>query len=251
MSRSFTGAAILSLIAIPVVGWWGVSAHNYRPTWLGIAVLMTIFVAITGKAIIGRWHGILINERNVMSLARFQMTVWTLVLVSAYLTAAFYNIYIGVDEPLAIGVPKELWLAMGISTTSLVGTPLLLAQKKDKAPDATALAATQIQLARLGQPGGDMHEGQLLGNSDPKMAGWGDMVTGDETSNGAHIDLAKVQMLFFTIAIVAAYVFALWRTFKYAQPDGITDFPSLDDSTIALLGISHAGYLTNKAVPRS
>ncbi|WP_255355266.1 hypothetical protein [Pelomonas sp. Root1217] len=40
------------------------------------------------------------------------------------------------------------------------------------------------------------------------------------------------------------------HTFKYSQSDGITDFPTLDDSTIALLGISHAGYLTNKAVPR-
>lgn len=250
MSKSYTGAAMLSLIAIPLVGWWGVSAHSYRSTWLGVVLLMTIFIAISGKAIIGRWPGILINERNVMSLARFQMSVWTLVLVSAYLTAAFYNIYIGVDEPLAIGVPQELWLAMGISTTSLVGSPLVLAPKKDKTPDGQALTATRTQLGLQSQPSGDTNQGQLLGNSSPQMAFWSDMVTGDETSNGAHVDLAKVQMLFFTIAIVAAYAFALWRTFKFAQPDGITDFPALDDSTIALLGISHAGYLINKAIPR-
>ena len=250
MSKSFTGAAMLSLIAIPVVGWWGVTAHSERAAWLGIALLMTLFVAISGKSLTGRWQGILVNERNVMSLARFQMTVWTLVLVSAYLTAAFYNIYIGVDEPLAIGVPQELWLALGISTTSLVGSPLVLAQKKSQAPDPAALAATRAQLVLLAQPGGDTNQGRLLGNSQPDMAVWSDMVTGDETSNGAHVDLAKVQMLFFTIAIVAAYAFALWRTFKFAQPDGITDFPALDDSTIALLGISHAGYLMNKAVPR-
>ena len=248
MFKGYTGAAILCVAAIPIVGWWGVSQHSYRPAWLGIAVLMAVFVAIAGKGIIGRWHGVLINERNVMSLARFQMVAWTLVMVSAYLMAAFYNIYIGVDEPLAIGVPKELWLAMGISTTSLVGTPLLLAPKKNKETDEAKLAATQLELARAGQTGGDKPDGQLLGNSDPLMARWGDMVTGDEIGNGAHVDLAKVQMLFFTVAIVAAYAFALWRTFKYAQPDGITDFPALDDSTVALLGISHAGYLTNKAV---
>lgn len=28
----------------------------------------------------------------------------------------------------------------------------------------------------------------------------------------------------------------------------MTEFPALDDSTVALLGISHAGYLTNKAM---
>jgi hypothetical protein len=73
----------------------------------------------------------------------------------------------------------------------------------------------------------------------------------DETSNGAHVDLAKLQMFFFTLSIALSYCAALWRTFKYAQADGISVFPVLDQSTIALLGISHSGYLLNKAVPRS
>ncbi|MBV8036116.1 hypothetical protein [Roseateles sp.] len=248
MSKGYSGAAILSAAAIPVAGWVGVAQHSYRLAWGAIAVLMLCFVAIAGRSIVGRWSGILIDDRNVISLSRFQMTLWTVVVLSAYLMAALYNVYIGVDEPLAIGIPKELWLAMGISTTSLVGTPLLLASKKDKPADEKALERT-LELERR-PAGSDKVEGQVLGNIDPALARWSDMVTGDETSNGAHVDLAKVQMLFFTIAIVAAYCFALWRTFKYAQPDGITDFPVLDDSTVALLGISHAGYLVNKAVPR-
>jgi hypothetical protein len=31
---------------------------------------------------------------------------------------------------------------------------------------------------------------------------------------------------------------------------GIFGFPPLDDSAVALMGISHAGYLSSKAVPK-
>lgn len=248
MSKAYNGAALLAIVLIPIVGWWGVASHNHKTAWVATAALIVVFVAIAGKAVVARWSGILIDARNVVSLSRFQMVAWTVVVLSAYLTAALYNIYIGVDEPLAIGLPKELWLAMGISTASLVGTPMVLAPKKTQ---DTNFKALQDTLALSGQALADAKvQGQVLGNSDPSLAKWSDMITGDEVTNGAHVDLAKVQMLFFTLAIVVAYVFALWRIFKYAQPDGITDFPMLDDSTLALLGISHSGYLINKAVPR-
>lgn len=248
MSKAYNGAALLAIVLIPVVDWWGATSHNHKAAWVATAVLMLVFVAIAGKAVVSRWSGVLIDARNVISLSRFQMVAWSVVVLSAYLAAAFYNVYIGVDDPLAIGVPKEMWLAMGISTASLVGTPMVLAPKKTKPTNEAALHDT---LELSGQTPADAKvEGQVLGNRDPSLAKWSDMITGDEVSNGAHVDLAKVQMLFFTLAIVVAYVFALWRTFKYAQPDGITDFPTLDESTLALLGISHSGYLVNKAIPR-
>jgi len=252
MTKAYSGFLALLMALIPILGWWAISAHNHRLAWAVIAVLMLMLVAAAGHAIVGRWGGILIDDRNVISLSRFQMTVWTLIILSAYMAAALYNIYTGVDEPLGIGIPKELWMAMGISTTSLVGTPLLLSQKKTKDASQPALDQTLSLLAKAGEaPGSEKVEGQVLGNKSASQASWSDMFTGDETSNGAHVDLAKVQMFFFTLAITVAYGFALWRSFKFAQPDGITAFPGLDDSTLALLGISHSGYLVNKAIPRS
>ncbi len=252
MSKISSGIAVLAIILIPILDWWVIADHNHRLAWALTAALMLLFIIATGQTIIGRWAGILIDDRNVISLSRFQMTVWTVILLSAYVTAALYNIYTGVDEPLAIGILKELWLAMGISTASLVGTPMILAPKKAKMASEPELQATLTQLAREGQPPSNTKAvGQVIGNTSPSLASWSDMFTGDETSNGAHVDLAKVQMFFFTLAITVSYCFALWRTFRYAQPDGITQFPALDESTLALLGISHSGYLVNKAVPRN
>jgi len=250
--KGYSGTSVFLVILIPVLGWWAVAEHKQLLSWVSIAVLMLLFIAVTGLAIVKRPAGILIDDRNVISLSRFQMTGWTVILLSAYVSAALFNIYAGVDDPLAVGVPKELWLAMGISTTSLVGSPLLLAQKKTKTASMTALNNTLSLLQSAGQPlNSEKIEGQILGNDKPSLAQWSDMFTGDETSNGAHIDLSKLQMFFFTLAIILSYVFALWQTFRYAQPDGISQFPALDDSTVALLGISHSGYLASKAVPRS
>jgi hypothetical protein len=76
------------------------------------------------------------------------------------------------------------------------------------------------------------------------------MFTGDETANGSHLELGKIQMFFFTFVLVMAYAVALGSLFLNSSGK-IDSFPVFDAGMIALLGISHAGYLVNKAVPRS
>lgn len=63
--------------------------------------------------------------------------------------------------------------------------------------------------------------------------------------------MSKVQMFFFTIIIILAYAAALGTMFGTARPTGIDAFPALNESVVALLGISQAGYLTYKAVPHT
>lgn len=244
--------ALIAVVLMPLASWWGVAHHRLAQGWGLVALSLIAFAAISGRAIVGSWRGLLIDQRNVISLSRFQMALWTVIVLSAYLAAAMFNIITGVDEPLSIALPGQLWLLMGISTASLVGTPLILSDKLNKKGSDAALNNTlQLIQAAGGKPEETRVMGQLLGNQSPQQAGWQDMVTGDEVSNGAHLDLSKLQMLLFTLVIAMAYAGSLWRTFVHAQPDGITLFPALDDSTLALLGISHAGYLGNKVVPRA
>jgi hypothetical protein len=89
---------------------------SHRPLlgWLAVGVLLLIFMAVSGHGVVGMWRGILIDNRNVISLSRFQMVLWTAIVLSAFLTAALYNIYTGIDEPLAIQVPGQMWIMMGI-----------------------------------------------------------------------------------------------------------------------------------------
>jgi len=266
-NKFFGFVAIGVLFTLPFVNCWLVQIRHVQCAWCATMLFMLGFCLLAGKQLSRRWLGMLIDERNVISLSRFQMILWTIVVLSAFIAAAFYNVFNNVDSPLAIAIPNHIWLAMGISTASLVGTPLILAQKSEKSvnPENAEAAKKQFDPPSEAQtspvPEGQTpppkpsdniaNKGPVVYNKRPENAAWTDMVTGDELSNGAHLDLAKVQMLFFTIAIIVSYIYAIWRLFGFAPADGLIAFPDLDESAIALLGISHSGYLVNKAVPRS
>jgi hypothetical protein len=54
--------------------------------WILIAVLMFFFMGVLGRQIRGRMVGVFIDERNKISLSRFQLTIWTILIMSAFLT---------------------------------------------------------------------------------------------------------------------------------------------------------------------
>ncbi|MFT5499194.1 MAG: hypothetical protein ACI9TH_004609, partial [Kiritimatiellia bacterium] len=86
--------------------------------------MIVIFSLLLGKGITNSYFGVLIEPtRSRYSLSRSQSVVWTIVIHASYMAAAFGNLAAGVADPLAIAVPREMWLLMGISATSLAGTP--------------------------------------------------------------------------------------------------------------------------------
>ncbi|MCK4458266.1 MAG: hypothetical protein KAT13_01350, partial [Methanosarcinales archaeon] len=101
------------------------SSANRRKAWFSVMALMTLSIIIAGHGATGRWAGLLIDERNRMSLSRLQMILWTAIILSGLLVAALSNTTLGAKDPLAIALPEELWMLMGISTASLVGSPLI------------------------------------------------------------------------------------------------------------------------------
>jgi hypothetical protein len=76
------------------------------------------------------------------------------------------------------------------------------------------------------------------------------MFTGEEVGNARHLDLSRIQMFFFTVVTAVTYGGAIAHYFWSQGNAGIHALPSLDASMIALIGISHTGYLAAKAVPR-
>jgi len=220
--------------------------------WLIVMVLLALFSIIAGYGITGLWWGLLIDERNKMSLSRFQMVLWTILILSAILTAALFNVALGLADPVSISIPAELWLLMGISTTTMVGSPLILSTKRTREADDydTARAFDRIISNQGVDPNALDTKGLVIINTDPREARWSDMFRGEEVGNGGQLDLGKIQMFYFTIILVLAYGSALSSLFANVT-SGITAFPALDASMVALLGISHAGYLTNKAIPHS
>jgi hypothetical protein len=114
---------IVLTVAMLPVGWFVPAGYNF----VSLMFLMLLFMWILGVRISGRPAGILINERNLISLARFQLVVWTLIILSAYLTVALGRIRNkDIADALAIGLDPKLWGLLGISTTSLIGLLAIL-----------------------------------------------------------------------------------------------------------------------------
>lgn len=239
----FTLAIILAPAVIPIGGrvW----------AWALVGLLLILFIAVTGHGVTGLWRGALIDERNQISLSRFQLAVWTVIVLSGLLTIAIYNIGESAD-PLAIAIPTELWALLGISTASLVGSPLVRSTKEDKKPDPKEKAAAIKLLAqRYGAAETDFEtRGLIVANTQPEMARWANMMLAEETGNAGRLDLSKIQMFFFTLILAIAYAFALGDLLA-GDSQVIAKFPPLTGGMVALLGISHAGYLTHKATPHS
>ena len=185
-----------------------------------------------------------------MSLARFQFLVWTLVVLSAIITAALTNGFFGAASPLAIQVPQELWVLLGISSVSAVAAPTVLNQKDDKTPDPKQLKKTLEELQRTDRVRVDENLSSIvLRNVSPADARWGDLLKGDESGDAATVDLGKLQMFFFTFVLALGYAVAIAQ--MLASTAAVTGLPVVDSTVNTLLGISHTGYLANKTVTHS
>jgi hypothetical protein len=133
----------LWLIEAFLVAFWiyvvvtGLSFVGPAAHW-GLAVVITMMLfALAGREVNGQWFGILIDSRNKLSLARLQMTLWTVMVLTAFLTMAIHRIRAttGVspslthEQALDIKLPPELILAMGISLASFAGATLIKSAK--------------------------------------------------------------------------------------------------------------------------
>jgi hypothetical protein len=276
LDRTVASFILLALVVLlPIAAWFLPPIAS----WIASAFLLLIFMLTLGLAITGRVSGILINEQNVFSLARLQAVVWTIIILSAYIVSVTVRIRHCADAPLDIGIDQNLWAVMGISVTSLIGSPLIAATKYSKNPDPTETVKTAKALVATGNtpatqtdattsttPAAELksqqvqdtidtihqsRQGTLYANPTLADATFSDLFEGDEIGNAAQIDLGKLQMFFFTVVIALAYCLSLASTFwtiKDGDSNPISQFPVLSQGMLALLGISHAGFLLNKGV---
>jgi hypothetical protein len=249
---------LVVIIVISVLGNWLLPVKTPdRVTflWLGNMVLLLLFATLAGHIITGLWRGVLIDSSNKISLSRFQMLIWTILLLSSFLTAAVINLHSGHVEPLSIALHQDLWGLLGISTASLVASPLIKTNKKNEPKPTKAEERIEKLAENHGVPASRVHAvGVLAVNDDPKDASFADMFKGEEIDNFTYLDLGKIQMFYFTLLLWFVYAAALLVMLKSGIKPGaakISAFPDLDSGMIALLGISHAAYIANKAIPHT
>jgi hypothetical protein len=276
-------AAAVIVILMAALAWF----LPPRQSWFLVMILMLAFFVVLGFMVCQRALGILITEQNVMSLARFQTVLWTVIVLSAFFVIAIARVKNGVvadeegvqlSDPLNITLGKQLLALLGISAAGLVASPLIAATKKNKAPsNPNAVNASAEVMARTGnvpdsvkpaamargakapldpQPVADAINanaaGVLYKNPTLQDASFSDIFEGNEVGNCAHVDLGKVQMFFFTVLVALAYMAALWDVMSVGAIYGANfTFPGLSDGMVGLLGISNGSYLVSKGVNHS
>jgi hypothetical protein len=113
-------------------------------------------------------------------------------------------------------------------------------------------AAEQEQVELERELGAAEQDADLIDrNTNVSQASWLDIFRGEEVGNRDMIDLGKVQMFLFTIVVVFSYAVLLWsllgESSTLRHPLAM-NLPAFSASMNTLLTISHAGYLTTKAV---
>ena len=243
------GLLLLTLLAVLLCSW--VPGGHWAALWWGVMLLLALTAVIVGQGITGYWRGILIDERNKMSLSRLQLALWTILIVSALLVLFFWRLRTrDIGDPLAIGIPTQIWTLLGISTTSLVGSSLIKTSKKNQPRNLDEERETAERFRAQGRdPSTLLATGREVLNQSPAQASWADLFRGDESGNAATASLGKFQMFYFTLIAVVSYGYLLARMFGAAAP--VDTFPDVGAGLLGLLGISHSGFLVEKAVPHT
>jgi len=245
----YSALPLLAGIALLIVGpiYW---PQARAILFLVLMALMLGELILIGWLINERPVGAFIDNRNRISLSKLQAAGWTVVVLSGFATAAAYNIAASIYQDssvtaLAIAIPGELLLAMGISATSLVAAPALLSMKSQQTPSVDNLANAA---AKLGTPVAS--NGKVLLRTTPDAASWADLVTGEEVGNAGSPDLGKIQQATITLLLLGCYIAYVYADLAGTQ-ETVRTLPTLDPSFVWLLGISHASYLAYKAAPHT
>ena len=268
------------LAVVLLVGTFAVNilyARTYLvEVWLLSLLAVAASLACIGMAA-GRPESTFIDNRNRMSLSKFQVMLWTVAIFSALLGASCFN----AGDPVAdatkiigVVVDPKLWALLGISITAAVGAPLALSGKGSRTASGPELADTQRNLkAMTGVPIDHIqNEGHVLVKADQADARWSDLVRGDDVGNGDMIDFSKVQQLYFTLLTLLIFGLSVAKEFtafanaaaklaahlKVKDAAGhpvmqavIEQLPTTDSGFLGLLAASGAGYLVYKGMSHS
>ncbi len=216
---------------------------------VSVLALAIMFTAI-GRGINGRWFGILIDDNNRFSLSVLQTVLWSTLLLAIIVAGAIDNVASGRGQTaFKLGIPSEFWILIGISTSTLVGAKIIKTNGNNQQLNAT-LTKNLTNLMSTELP--DKKErvkvfGKIVGWVSPVDAELADLVRGEQAGNALSPDLGKIQMLFLTLVIVGVYGIVIGNAMKSA---GVFTCPEFDESLIALIAISHVGYLSAKLVPQ-
>ncbi|MBF0610378.1 MAG: hypothetical protein G8345_02875 [Magnetococcales bacterium] len=220
-----------------------------------MASLLVMLMASVGYGIANRPAGIIMDSRNKISLSRFQMAGWTVVVLASILTIAITNTAAMTPcqsgavcpSPLDFTIPDGLLAAMGISSASMIASPFILNTKTttDPHPDQVSQTADKLNIPQDSL----INQGMVFARSNAMDASWLDMFRGDDVATAWSVDLSKIQQFLITLVLLGSYSVSVMRLL--VSSDHIPSMPVLSEGFIWLMSISHGSYLAFKSLPQS
>lgn len=202
-------------------------ARNFPPAQIWIATLgaFTAVFALFGYATNGKIYGALLDKDGMVSLSRFQLVAWTILLLSALQTSGIMNNVLFSfpwpdENPKVLGaldivIPAQIWAILGLGAF-------------------TALAEPNLSDGRA----------KRLKAKDGIMPGLSNMISDED---GKPTDIPQIQLLALTVLLLAVYGMELYDTFPPKMSEPISRFPEISGGFLALLGVSHATFLARRS----
>lgn len=196
------------------------------------AVVITFLLFLIGKLVspTRSWQAVLVDQYRRLSLTRLQVVMWTIIILGAYTAASF------VTGSADLEIPTEVWALLGITVGGGAGTVIVQSTRDT--------ATVSPQMASRARADGGANVGRSHVASAPRLS---QLFTGEEVGDFHIVDISKVQMFFFTVAVAVAYIQALLGN----EWSATHAFPPLSEGVVTLIGISHAGYLSVASTSKS
>jgi hypothetical protein len=167
------------------------------------------------------WH-LAVGVDGRYSSSRFHGLCWTIVVLGCYTATYCARVHVGGAASLA-AVPPNVLTAMGLSL-------------------GTGAAAAGITSRRVGKGT------EIKTPASPSERGFSRLVTDDH----GHPDLAKGQLMAWTLVALAVYLVAsadgVTRTMQATAGDALPAMPDIDTSLLVLSGIGQGAYIAHKAL---
>lgn len=225
---------------------------NLAGWWIGAAVTLLVLAAAVGYALWGSVVGVLIDSRNRLSLTRFQLVFWSVLVLSLFAVTSTFLIGASGSTVSLPTYPWEIWALLGISIGTAPLSGLILLNKTHQT--APQNAQEKIDLDPTATNNGRL-EVKLGDNSWSFL----DLFRGEEVSNRDEIDISRFQYFIITVVLMIVFVgltgHEVWAlgvttSTNWAAWAKEHSYPALNETFIALLGLTHAGYLGTKALTK-
>lgn len=148
-----TVVAYIVVIAMISRDFRGLAKEHATWAWLILLALLTLLAALVGSATKEVWvKGLLIDSAsNRVALAKFQVLLWTLLLVGGIPAAVAMNYARKQKDPWSISIPSELLVATGLAVAALAGSAAVKQQAQKKTP-----LAEKMQWSKRWLPSSDV-----------------------------------------------------------------------------------------------